>query len=210
MTNKIEHLNWRYATKSYDTTKKVSDQDLDTILEAIRLSPSSYGLTPYKIINVTNAEVREKLKMAAWNQPQITDASNLLIFAVSTNLSEKDIESFINLISKTRNVETESLKGFSDMINGTISSLSSEHRIAWASRQAYIALGFGLEICADLRIDSTPMEGFDSKQFDEILGLNEMNLTSIVALAIGYRAENDDYANLEKVRFAKEDLIIQK
>jgi nitroreductase len=208
--SKIDHLNWRYATKQYDADKKISEQNFETILEAIRLAPSSYGLTPFKIINVKDKETREKLKGAAWGQTQITDASHLLVFAVPTNLSEKDVENFIELTAKVRNVSVNDLKGFQDMINGTVSSLNDEQKIAWSARQVYIALGFGLEMAAELKIDSTPMEGFNPAQFDEILGLKESNLTSVVALTLGYRSDSDNFSKLEKVRFAKEDLIIEK
>lgn len=210
MTQIIESLNWRYATKAYDTSKKLSDEQVSMLIEAVRLTPSSYGLPAYKVIHVKDAEIREKLKAVAWGQPQITDASDLFVFAIKTDLSDVSVDEYMKLIADTRGVATESLDGFSGMIKGTLNSLSQEHKEAWAARQAYIALGTLLTTTAENKIDSTPMEGFTTEKFDEILGLKELNLKSVVVCVVGYRSENDDYAGLKKVRISKDDLIIEK
>ena len=210
MTQIIDALNWRYATKAYDTTKKLSDEQVATLIEAIRLTPSSYGLPVYKVIHVKDAETREKLKAAAWGQSQITDASDLFVFAVNTDLSETSVDEYAKLIAETRNVPVESLTDYMGMIKGTVNSLSDEHKAAWATRQAYIALGVLLTAAALHEIDSTPMEGFTAAKFDEILGLKEHNLASVVVCALGYRSEDDAYAKLAKVRVAKETLVIEK
>ncbi len=210
MKNIIDALNWRYATKAYDTNKKLSDEQLLTLIESVRLTPSSYGLPVYKVIHVKDAETREKLKAVAWGQPQITDASDLFVFAVKTDLNDTSVDEYMSLISTTRNAPIESLNEFSGMIKGTLNSLSSEHKEAWASRQAYIALGTLLTTAALHEIDATPMEGFTTTKFDEILGLNELNLKSVVVCALGYRSENDTYASLAKVRESKENIFIEK
>ena len=210
MTNIIDALHWRYATKAYDLTKKLDSIQVDMLIESVRLSPASFGLSTYKLIHVKNTETREKLKAAAWGQTQISDASDFLVFAAKTNLGEADINEFINEVSKTRNVPVESLTGYADMIKGSVGSRSSEENIVWAAKQAYIGLGILLAAAALEKIDVSPMEGFDSAQFDEILGLSELNLKSIVVVAVGYRSENDTYSSLTKVRQSKQDLMIEK
>ncbi len=210
MKNIIEALNWRYATKAYDTSKKLTEDQVNTLIESVRLTPSSYGLPVYKVIHVKDVETRKLLKAAAWDQPQITDASELFIFAVKTDIDDNKVDEFIKLTATTRDIPVETLDGYSGMIKGTINSLSSEHKEAWAARQAYIGLGVMLTTAALHEIDSTPMEGFTTSKFDEILGLKELNLKSVVVCAAGYRAENDTYASLKKVRVSEENLVIEK
>lgn len=210
MKNIIEALNWRYATKAYDTSKKLTEDQVNTLIESVRLTPSSYGLPIYKVIHVKDVETRKLLKAAAWDQPQITDASELFIFAVKTDIDDNKVDEFIKLTATTRDIPVETLDGYSGMIKGTINSLSSEHKEAWAARQAYIGLGVMLTTAALHEIDSTPMEGFTTSKFDEILGLKELNLKSVVVCVAGYRAENDTYASLKKVRVSKEDLVVEK
>ncbi len=203
----IEDLNWRYATKKFDATKEISQEDLNTLLESIQLSASSYGLQPYEVIVVKNQEVREKLKAAAWNQTQITDASYLLVFANLESVNETYVDSYLDNIAETRNLSREDLKGMEDMIKNTTLQLPSEAQNTWAAKQAYIALGNLLSAAATLKIDTCPMEGFDSEKFDEILGLKEKNLTTAVIAPVGYRSEEDQYQYLTKVRKSKSDLI---
>ena len=210
MTQIIDALNWRYATKAYDTTKKLSGEQVSTLIESIRLSPSSFGLPVYKVIHVKNPETREKLKAAAWGQAQVTDASEFLVFAAKTNIGEADVTEYMNDVSKVRNIPLENLEEYAGMINGSISSRTAEEKVTWAAKQAYIALGIVLAAAALEKIDASPMEGYDSNQFDEILGLKELNLKSVVVVALGHRAENDSYATLTKVRAAKESLVIEK
>jgi nitroreductase len=210
MTQIIDALNWRYATKAYDKSKKLSDDQVSMLIEAVRLTPSSYGLPVYKVIHVKDEETREKLKAVAWGQPQITDASDLFVFAVKSDLSDASVDEYAKLIAETRNIPTESLSEFMGMIKGTLNSLSPEHKEAWATRQAYIALGTLLVATAENNIDSTPMEGFDTNKFDEILGLKDLNLKSVVVCVAGYRSENDSYINLKKVRVDSSDLVVEK
>jgi len=202
-----EDLNWRYATKKFDSEKEISQQDLNTLLESIQLTASSYGLQPYEVIVVKDQETREKLKAAAWNQTQITDASYLLVFANLKSVSEKYVDTYLNNIAETRNLKREDLKGMEDMIRNTTLQLSEQDQNDWAAKQAYIALGNLLSAAANLKIDTCPMEGFDAGKFDEILGLENKNLTTAVIAPIGYRSEEDQYQHLAKVRKSKSDLI---
>ena len=207
MNTIIKAMNWRYATKTYNTSKKVSQADLDTILDGGLLAPSSFGLQPYKIILVENPETRKKLRDAAWGQTPITDASYLLVLAARTDVDDKYVDNFVNFIAKERGVTVDGLKGYSDMMKGSVTSKGGTVT-DWAKMQAYIVLGTMLTIAAQIGVDSTPMEGFDAAQFDEILGLKKLNLTSAVVMAIGKRADDDVYSTLKKVRFPKSEMLI--
>lgn len=204
----IDHLNWRYATKVFDTEKKVSATDLDTVLESMRLSASSFGLQPWKFVVVSNKELRKKLRGVAWDQPQVTDASELIVLTVRTDVNDALVDAYIADISKTRGVAIPGLKGYEDMMKNSINSKSPEAREAWASRQVYIPLGTALVTAASLGIDAGPMEGFDNAQVDAILGLDKLGLKSLAFLALGYRSQADKTAQYKKVRFAKEDVVV--
>lgn len=209
MKNIHDALHWRYATKSYDTTKKLSKEQIEKLIESIQLSPSSFGLQPYTIIHVTNPEIREKLKAASWNQSQITDASDVFVFAVPTNLSEQHVDEFIQKTATVRNIPVENLGEYAGMIKGSLSSRSAEEKITWSAKQAYIALGFLLETAALEEIDATPMEGFDNAQYNEILGLTQLNHTAVVVATLGFRSSEDTYAPLAKVRKETSELLIE-
>jgi len=195
----IKALNWRYATKKFDPSKKVSDEDLNELLEVLRLAPSSWGLQPWKFIVVTNPELRKKLREHAWGQPQVTDASHLIVLAARTDLDEKYVKEYVKEISKQRGVSLESVKGYEDMMTDFVKGTSKEELIHWAKKQVYLALGMLLEAAALKHIDACPMEGFDAQKFDEVLELK--NLTAAVLCTIGYRSPDDPASKLEKVRF---------
>jgi nitroreductase len=203
----LEKLNWRYAVKSFDPAKKISESDWETLESALELAPSSMGLQPVKFLVINDPETREKLKPAAYGQKQITDASHLVVFAYRKSLTDADIERFIERTAEVRGQTRESLADFENSLKNSIKKLTDSGNIeAWSSRQAYIALGFLLETAALLEIDATPMEGFDPAQFDEILGLEDYS--AVVVCALGYRdAEKDWLAPLPKVRLPKEELI---
>ena len=192
MSTLLENLNWRYATKKFDATKKISADDLNTLKEAVRLAASSYGLQPFKVVLVENPEIREKLKAAAWGQTQITDASHLFVFANDLNAGPESVAAYIKNISETRGLPTEALGGFADMMNGVISNLSQEAKNIWTSKQTYIALGTLLAAAAELKIDATPMEGFNAAAFNEILGFDKLGLNASVIATVGYRHTEDD------------------
>ncbi|PZR22795.1 MAG: NAD(P)H-dependent oxidoreductase [Flavobacterium psychrophilum] len=209
MSNYIESLNWRYATKKYDTTKKVSAEDIESLKEAIRLSVSSIGLQPYKVFIVETDEMKNKLKAAAGgnNQNLIADSSHLFIFANEVNVGEKHVQEYVNNIGATRGIDTENLKGFSDYINNYISSLTEEQKNAWTMKQSYIALSTLVNAAAHLKIDTTAMEGFNAEEFNTILGFDKLGLNTAVIAAVGYRHEEDANQHLKKVRKSKEELF---
>ncbi|HCC05994.1 TPA: NAD(P)H-dependent oxidoreductase [Candidatus Nomurabacteria bacterium] len=210
MKNITEVLEWRYATKKFDTNKKLTDEILNQILEAGRLSPSSLGLQPWKFILVENVELRTKLREAGYNQPQITDASHLVVLTYKNSLDEAYVDSYLKYTADLRGITTDDLKSYKDMIMGSITSRTPEELKVWNSRQVYIPLGVMLTASALLEVDTCPMEGFDTNKFDEILGLNEMGYSSTAILALGYRAEDDDTAHYKKSRFGTEEIIIRK
>jgi nitroreductase len=203
----LEQLNWRYATKSYDKTKKISAADWETLEQALILAPSSFGIQPYKFLVITDPEIREKLKAAAYGQAPLTDASHLVVVAYKKTLSDADIEHYVERITEVRGQARETLADYENAMKGSAQRATAGGYIeTWNSRQAYIALGFFLETAALLGIDATPMEGFDAAQFNEILGLEDYS--AVVLAAVGYRdAESDWLANLPKVRMPVSELI---
>ena len=209
MKNTINALLWRYATKKYNSNKKLSPEQLDGLLESIRLAPSSFGLQPFKVLVITDPEIRIKLRAAGFGQPQITDASHLLVFAVEKNLNEKYVDEFIAETSKIRGVKADALQGFSVMLKGAISGRTTEQRLEWAARQAYLALGVLLTAAAIEAVDASPMEGFNPDEFDKILGLDAKSLKTVVVAALGFRDEKDEYLNLKKVRWPKNKIFQQ-
>ncbi|HVV56456.1 MAG TPA: NAD(P)H-dependent oxidoreductase [Mucilaginibacter sp.] len=208
MMSLVEKLNWRYATKKFDHTKKLSTEQLDELLKAVQLSPSSAGLQSYKILVIEDPAVREKLREAAHGQQQITDASQLIVFASETNLDEHFVKHYIDFVAEKRQIGRENLAAYEQMIMGNVNRLTEDQRLMWSNKQAYIALGVLLTAAADMGIDACPMEGFSAAKFDEILGLREKGLTTAVIAAIGFRADDDAFSKLVKVRRPEEELFI--
>jgi nitroreductase len=208
MNNLIETLNWRYATKRMNSTK-IPSEKLDVILEAIQLSPSSVGLQPYTVFVIEDQEIKQKIQKVAFMQPQIVESSHLIVFASWKKVTAENISDYIQLIAETRDVTVESLEAFKTSITNGILSRGDEINAQWASRQAYIALGHGLVAAASEHVDATPMEGFDANGLDEILGLNEKGLHSVVIMTLGYRdVENDILVNAKKVRRPHKELFV--
>lgn len=208
MNKFIKDANWRYATKKFDASKKIATEDLEILKEAIRLSASSYGLQPYKVLIIENPEIRAQLQPAAWGQSQVVDSSQLIVFANITNFGDTEIDSFIKNLTETRGLPIESVQGYADFMKSKISTLPEEQRNIWTSKQTYIALTNLLNAAADLNIDVTPMEGFESEKFNEILGLDKLGLNAAVIATIGYRHEEDATQNYAKVRKSNEQLFI--
>jgi nitroreductase len=202
----IRQLQWRYATKKFDPTRKIAAEDWQTLEQALIHSPSSYGLQPWKFFVVTDPAVRAKLHSVSWNQPQIVDASHLVVFAVKKNLSAADVDRYLTRIAEVRGVSLESLEGFKQMMLGSLKKPVDEVN-AWSTRQVYIALGFFLSAAAMLGIDACPMEGFQPEKYDEILGLTKLGYGATVLATAGYRASNDPTLALAKVRFKTEDVV---
>ena len=204
----LEQLNWRYATKEFDPTKKISADDWATLETVLQLTPSSAGLQPWKFIVVTDAAVRAKLVLASYGQEKVSTASHLVVFAAKNNLSEADVDAHLQNVAKTQGVPVASLAQFRGMLVGLVKSMDEAARNAFAQNQVFIALGNFLTSAALLGIDVCPMGGFDHAQYDEILGLKAQGFTSAVIATAGYRSAADKYATAPKVRFPKEQLFI--
>jgi len=206
----INALNWRYATKKYDAGKKVSKQDLNYLKKAVQLSVSSIGLQPYKVIIIENEDMRNRLKAGASgnNANLFADASHIFIFANETDFGQKHINSAIENMATVRNQNPDDLKGFNDYISGYVNSLSREVRDTWTAKQTYIALGNLLSAAALLKIDATPMEGFDAAKINEILGLDAQGLNAALVATVGYRHADDATQNNVKVRKPEQELFI--
>ena len=202
----IQDLNWRYATKNMNG-ETVSDEKLTAILKATNLAATSYGLQPFTILVVSNKEIKLKLQEAAYGQAQVGSSSAVLVFAVPLKITTADIEGFINLVATTRTMPVEALDGYKGMILGTVGALPAEQQQIWSAKQAYIALGTALAAAAEQKVDACPMEGFDASQFDEILGLTEKGLKSVVIMPVGYRSADDATAKYIKVRKLESELF---
>ena len=207
MSNYIDDLNWRYAVKQFDASKKVSDEDLQKLIDAVQLSASSYGLQPYKILVVKDQAVKEKLKAAGYNQSQFSDATAVFVFAHQTDFDAELVDSYIELSERIKELETGTLEGYANLMKNALLNLPQEAKAGWTSRQAYIALGNLLSAAAAHKIDACPMEGFEAATFDEILGLTEHNLHAVVVAAVGYRSAEDETQHAPKVRRPQEELF---
>lgn len=207
MNTTIEALNWRYAVKKF-STRKLPQGKVDLIFESLRLTPSSLGLQAWKFINVENQEIREKLVAASWNQQQVKDASHLLVFARPLLLNQDDVDKYVNLLAKERKMEEVKKDNFRSMVNNHLKTLDEKQLGVWLDKQLYIALGNLMTVCAIEKIDTCPMEGFQAAEYDKILGLKEMGLTSVLVCPVGYRADDDEYKTQPKVRFSNQDLFI--
>ncbi len=198
----LSQLNWRHATKNFDANKKVSDADLEKLKEAIQMTPTSFGLQPFHVQVVTSDEIKQQIKPHAWDQAQITDSSHLLVFCARTDVMDR-INQYFELATGGNSEVREKMKGYEDLMVGFLSPRSDNQHEEWANRQVYIAHGFALAACAELGIDSCPIEGFSPSETDKILGLPS-HLKSVVLMPIGYRAEEPHHA---KVRFPQSDLF---
>lgn len=210
MSELLQNLQWRYAAKKLDPTKPVSQEHVNFILEAIRLSASSSGLQPYEVIVVTNPEVRGQIVPHAWNQTQITDGSHLLVFAAWDNYTAERINMMFDLVNQQRGFKNEGWENYRQMLLNTYPQRDAEANYQHAARQAYIGLGSALIAAAEVKVDSTPMEGFNPEKVDEILGLKERGLRSVILLPLGYRADEGDWlVNLKKVRRSTEQFVTE-
>ena len=210
MSNLIQTLQWRYATKKMNPTKVVPQDTLERILEAVRLTATSSGLQPYEVIVVTNQEVREKIKPVAWNQGQITDSSHLLVFAAWDNYTAERINMMFDLVNDVRGVRNEGWEAYRQQVLKSYVGRDAEVNYQHAARQAYIGVGTALIAAAEEKVDATPMEGFDPAAVDEILGLGARGLRSVVLVPLGYRADEGDWlVNLKKVRRDRANFVTE-
>lgn len=201
-------LEWRYATKKMDPTKKISAHDWQLLKDSLRLSPSSYGLQPWKFIVVQNPELRKKLREVSWGQSQIEDASHLVVFTTKRVMDEKHIKAHIDRTAEVRGLAPEALDGYYQfMLQKITKEKSQETHLGWNQRQAYIAMGFLLQTAALLKIDAVPMEGLDPEKYDEILGLKGTEYTTVAAVPLGYRHAEDSYQQMVKARFDEKNIF---
>ena len=206
----LDTLEWRYATKKYDPTKKVAQEDLDKILEAARMAPSSSGLQQFRVIVVTNQELKEKIVPVAWGQQIVADSSHLLIFAGWDSYTDERIDNTFDKMNALRGLPLDTTDEYKNRLKAQLSSLSGEQQAAHAAKQAYIAFGLAIAQAAELGVDATPMEGFSNAELDELLGLDKLGLKSAVMLPLGYRMEEQDWLlKLKKFRLPKEEFLIE-
>ncbi len=204
----LNHLQWRYATKLFDTTKVVNKDQIQLLKQAIQLSPSSYGLQLYKVLIIENPMLKKALKPHSWNQEQITEASHLFVFCNFVQVSNDHIDEYIKQTAELRNLDRNDLKGYGDFMKSKIIEFSDIERLHWTKRQTYLALGNLLNACAELKIDACPMEGFDAEAYNDILDLNDQNLNAAVIAPIGYRSSKDQTQFNSKVRKPLSELFI--
>lgn len=206
----LDALRWRYATKQFDADRKIPDDAWKAIEESLVLTPSSFGLQPWKFIVVEDAALREKLLAESWNQKQVTDASHFVVLASRTNLTAEDIDRWLDCMAQVQGKSAEDLAPLKGMIAGFSERMSSEERHEWNVRQSYIALGQLMTIAAVMSIDACPMEGISPSAYDRLLGLENSDYATVVACALGYRDEADKYAATPKARYDLEDVIERK
>jgi len=207
--NIIDSLKWRYAVKKFDINKSVPQQKIETLKEAFNLTATSYGLQPLKLLVINKKEIQKKLVEHSWNQPQVLDASHLLVICIPKEYTTKEVENYFKLVQKLRQTPDSILTPFKEFLTAEIEKKTQEELFLWNKNQAYLALGNLLTVCASEQIDSCPMEGFVPEKYDEVLNLGEQNLTSTLVLPIGFRAADDYMKDLKKVRKNIEDIVIE-
>lgn len=207
--NSIESLEWRYAVKKFDENKSLTETQINTLKEAFNLTATSYGLQPIKMVVIQNKELQQQLVEHSWNQGQVAQASHVLVLCIPKEYTVKDIDSYFSLVKEVRNTPDEILNPFKEMLSSSIANKTSEELRNWNKNQAYIALGNLMTVAANEQIDSCPMEGFVPEKYDEILGLDKHNLTSVLVLPVGFRAEDDYMKDLKKVRRKTAEVVIE-
>lgn len=205
----LENLKWRYATKKYDPTKKVAQEDVDKIVESARLAPTSSGLQQFRVIVITDQELKNKIVPIAMEQQIVADCSHLLVFAAWDRYTEERIDKIYNYTTDERGLPRGRFKSYTDKLRALYLTQTAEENFIHTARQAYIGLGLAIAQAAELKVDSTPMEGFIGEELDELLGLKSKGLKSVLLLPIGYRDEENDWlVNMKKVRNPKDNFII--
>jgi nitroreductase len=203
----LKHLHWRYATKKFDPNKKIPAEEWGILEKTMVLAPSSFGLQPWRFVVVTDAGLRKRLRPAAWDQAQVTEASHLVVFAAHKGPTAADVDRYLKRIVEVRGVPEKSLAHYRKLMTTHIASPGIEH---WTARQVYIALGVFLTTAAMMAIDTCPMEGFEPEKVDEILGLSKDGFTAVVLATAGYRAADDKHAGSPKVRFEHGEVVVHR
>ena len=207
--NTIDRLKWRYATKKFNPNIKLSEKKLDTLKQAFNLTATSFGLQTITMVVIENKDFREQLVAHAYNQKQVLEASHLLVICIQNNIESSDVIKYYNNIKDTRSTPETILKPYKQQLIDMLENMSVEQRQQWSSNQAYIALGNLMTVCAIEGIDSCPMEGFNPEKFDELLQLQQKGLKSVLLLPVGYRADNDMFSELKKVRKPLKETVIE-
>lgn len=205
----IESLEWRYAVKKFNSDKKLSEAHISTLKQAFNLTATSYGLQPIKLIVINNKTIQKELVVHSWNQTQVVDASHLLVICIPKQYDQIEVVNYFNLVQKIRKTPDSILDPFKDFLTSELEKKTQEELMLWNKNQAYLALGNLLTVCAIEKIDSCPMEGFIPEKYDEILKLNQQNLTSILVLPVGFRANDDYMKDLKKVRKKLDEVVIE-
>ena len=205
----IEALQWRYATKKFDNAKILPPQKMEVLKNAFNLTATSYGLQPIKLVIVHNKDLQQRMVNFSMNQQQISTASHVLIFCVERNVDKTFIENYFNSVQKIRATPDQILNPFKDFLINDFENKHEDEITAWATNQAFLALGTLMTVCAIEGIDACPMEGFEPNKYDELLGLEKLNLKSVLVLPIGYRAHDDMFSEFKKVRRPLSDVIIE-
>jgi nitroreductase len=204
----VRALEWRYAVKAFDAGRRIPDADWDALERSLVLTPSSFGLQPWKFVVVTDQAVRARLVAASWNQKQVVEASHVVVFAIRKDVGSDHVDAFVKHVAQVRGEPLPSLDGYRNVMNRFLARPKDRFDVnAWASLQVYIALGQFMAVAAAMRVDTCPMEGIEPAKYDEILGLAEKGLSTCVVCCAGYRAADDGYATAKKVRFDREDVI---
>ena len=204
-----DSLRWRYAVNQFDTTKKIPEADLTTILEAGNLMPTAYGLQPFKFVVVSADATKQSLVDQSYGQKHVAENSHLIVIAARTDIDEAFVSEYTTRIENTRGLPAGAVDGFKAVMVGDIVGRSPEERLVWAKRQAFLALGGMMAAASELSIDNHALEGFSPAGFDEVLSLKEKNLTAGVILALGYRSDSDEYQHYAKVRRFTDDIVIK-
>ncbi len=205
----IDDLKWRYATKKFNASKALSDKQLNTLKEAFNLTALSYGLQTLKLVIIADKENREALVQHSYGQRQVVDASHLLILCIQNNIDDNDVDAHFNTVKAIRNTPDKILDPFKAQMKSTIENMPADKKVGWATRQAYIALGNLMTVCAVEGIDGCPMEGFIPAEIDKALKLDNLGLSSVLLFPVGYRADDDMFAEMKKVRKPLSDTIIE-
>jgi nitroreductase len=205
----IEKLKWRYATKKFDASNKLSEEKLDILKEAFNLTATSYGLQPLKMLVISNPEIQKQLMPFSMDQPQVRDASHVLVLCIEDEMSSRYIKRYFDRVEASRKTPRKILEPFEEFLITSFSQKSSEEISRWMTNQAYLAMGNLLTVCALEDIDACPMEGFDPEKYDEFLQLNKRGLRSVLVLPVGYRAHDDEFSEMKKVRRGVEEVVIE-
>lgn len=208
-TNVLERLKWRYATKKFDASKRLSEEKLSILKESFNLTATSYGLQPLKMVILSNPDLKKLLVPITMDQAQVENASHVLVICTETKIDSDYIKDHFNLVVKIRSTPREILSSFEEYLVSSFSDKQSDELNIWSTNQAYLALGNLLTVCAIEKIDACPIEGFDPDKYDELLQLNEKGLQSVIVLAVGYRAEDDMFSGFDKVRRGVDEVIIE-